>query len=179
MRRASRSWIALVAAFALRSVIAAGAGAGVDEIEYYHRVSDRVAFGGQPTPSQVVALAQAGFRSIINLREESELDAQPEKEAAKDAALRYIALPVPKAQPTDEQVKEFLRVTDDAEIYPVFIHCATANRAAALWMVRRARVDGWSSEAAEKEAVRNGLTSEGLLKFARDYIQSHGSREGP
>lgn len=169
----------LAAALGLAPLIAAGGGAGVEEIEYYHRVSDRVAFGGQPTPSQVMALAQAGLRSIINLREEPEIDARPEIEAAKDASLVYIALPVPKAQPTDEQVKKFLQVTDDAGIYPVFIHCATANRAAALWMVRRAIADGWSMEAAEKEAVQNGLTSEGLLQFAREYIASHGSRQGP
>ena len=168
-----------LAAFALAPMIAVGAVSGVDEIEFYHRVSERVAFGGQPAPSQVVALAQAGFRSVINLREEFEIDAQPEIEAAKDAGMLYIALPVPKTGPTDAQVKEFFRVTDDAGIYPVFIHCVTANRAAVLWMLRRALVDGWNVETAEKEAVQNGLTSEGLLKFAREYIASHPSREGP
>lgn len=177
MRRRRMSRIALVAAFALAPMFAAGA--GLDEIEYYHRVNEQVAFGGQPTPSQVVALAQAGFHTIVNLRLESEADAQPEVEAAKDAGLVYIGLPIPKAQPTDEQVKRFLRLTDNAGIYPVFIHCATANRAAALWMVRRALVDGWSVEAAEKEAVQNGLTSEGLLKFARDCVASRSSREVP
>lgn len=179
MNRRGMGRIALAAASALLPLIAAGSGAGLGEIEYYHRVDERVAFGGQPTPSQVVALAQAGFRTIVNLRMESEADVQPEVEAAKDAGLVYVGLPVPKAQPTDEQVKRFLRLTDDAAIYPVFIHCATANRAAALWMVRRAVVDGWSVEAAEKEAVRNGLTSEGLLEFAREYLASHPSREGP
>ena len=179
MRRRRMSRIALAAAFALAPMIAAGAEAGPDEIEYYHRVNERVAFGGQPTPSQVVSLAQAGFHSIINLREPSELDAQPEIEAAKDAALFYVALPVPKTGPTEAQVKEFFRVTDDAGIYPVFIHCVTANRAAVLWMLRRALVDGWNVEAAEKEAVQNGLTNEGLLKFAREYLAGHPSREGP
>ena len=168
----------LAAALALAPLIAAGGVAGVEEIEYYHRVTDRVAFGGQPTPSQVVALAQAGFRTIIDLREESEADARPEVEAVKDSGLAYIALPVPKTGPTDAQVKEFFRVTDDAGIYPVFIHCTTANRSAVLWMLRRALVDGWSVEAAEKEAVQNGLTSQGLLKFARDYIAGHPPRAG-
>ena len=169
----------LAAAFACAPVVLAGAAVGVEDIEYYHRVDERVAFGGQPTPAQVVALAQAGFHSIVNLREQSEADAQPEVEAAKDAGLAYFGLPVPKEQPSDEQVKMFLRLTDNAAIYPSFIHCATANRAAALWMVRRAVVDGWNVEAAEKEAVQNGLTNEGLRKFAREYIEDHPSREGP
>jgi uncharacterized protein (TIGR01244 family) len=178
MRGPGKNLFALVAAFVLAPVIAAASGTGIDEIDYYHRVSDRVALGGQPTPAQVVALAQAGFHSIIDLREESEFDAQPEMVAAKDAGLRYIALPVSKTSPTDEQVEQFLRVTDAADIYPVFIHCATANRVAALWMVRRLLRDGWTLEEAEKEARQNGLTSEALREFARQYIECQSRKAG-
>ena len=176
MRGPGRNLFALAAAFVIAPVIAAagGLGLGIDEIDYYHHVSDRVAIGGQPTPAQVVALAQSGFRAIINLREESEADAKPEAEAAKDAGLRYIPLPVSKTSPTDEQVEQFFRVTDDADVYPVFIHCVTANRSAALWMIRRVLRDGRSLEEAEKEAAEIGLTSEALRKSAREYIQSHG-----
>ena len=180
MRGRRKSAFALAAAFLLAPVITAtaGTGLGVDEIDNYHRVSDWVAMGGQPTPAQVVALAQAGFHAIINLREEPEFDGQPEAAAAKDAGLRYVALPVSPTSPTDEQVMEFLRVTGDADIYPVFIHCATANRAAALWMIRRVLREGRSVEEAEREAAQNGLTSESLRKFAREYIQSHGRNAG-
>jgi uncharacterized protein (TIGR01244 family) len=173
MRGPGKSLFALVAAFVVAPLIVA-AGIGIDEIEYYHRVNDQVALGGQPTPAQVVALAQAGFSTIINLREESEFDAQPDVDAATDAGLRYIRIPISKPAPTNEQVKEFLLVTDNAGIYPAFIHCATANRAAALWMVRLVLHDGWSLETAEKEAAQNGLTSEALREFAREYIRSHG-----
>jgi uncharacterized protein (TIGR01244 family) len=177
MRGPRKNLFTLVAAFVLAPLITAAAGLGIDEIDYYHRVSDRVAVGGQPTPAQVVALAQAGFRAIINLREESEFDAQPEAETARDAGLRFIRIPVSNPAPTDEQVKEFLRISNGDDIYPVFIHCATANRAAALWMVRRVLRDGWSLEEAGKEAAQNGLTSEGLRKFAREYIERHGGQE--
>ena len=179
MRNRKKCLFAFAVALVLAPVITAGTGTGIQEIDYYHRVSDWVAMGGQPTPAQVVALAQAGFVSIINLREESELDGQPEAVAAKDAGLRYIALPVATTSPTDEQEKACLLATGEAEIYPVFIHCATANRSAALWMVRRALLDGWSLEEAEKEADQNGLTSEPLRKFAREYVQGHVRKEGP
>ncbi len=166
-----RKLLVFVAGFALAAGVAAGS--GIDEIDRYHRVNDRVAVAGQPTPAQVGAIAQAGFRTIINLRQESELDAQPEIEAAKDAGLRYISIPILSASPSEERVGEFLRVTDDPDIYPVFIHCATANRASALWMVRRVLRDGWTLEEAEREAGQNGLTSESLRKFAREYIETH------
>ncbi len=168
MRKRMKNVGVLFAACMLTPLIAAAA--GIEEIDSYHRVSDRVAFGGQPTPAQVVTLAQADFRAIINLREEGETDGLPEAEAAKDAGLVYVRIPVSPTSPSDQQVETFLRATDDAEIYPVFIHCATANRAAALWMVRRVLRDGWSLEKAEKEAVQNGLTS-ALSAFARDYIE--------
>jgi len=150
---------------------AIAAAAGIEEIEYFHRVSDRVALGGQPNAGQVAALAPAGFRAIVNLREDGEVDGLPEAEAAKDAGLVYVRVPVSPTSPTDPQVETFLRVTDDADIYPAFIHCATANRAAALWMVRRVLRDGWSLEDAENEAVHNGLTSKALLEFAREYVR--------
>ncbi len=175
MQSPTRTRLALLASCLLAPAITAAA--GIEEVDHYHRVSDRVAFGGQPTPDQVVALAQTGFRAIINLREESEADGLPEAEAAKDAGLGYIRVPVSPTSPSDEQVERFLRVTDDADIYPVFIHCATANRAAALWMVRRVLRDGWTLEAAEQEATQNGLTSKALLEFAREYVRGVSRKE--
>jgi protein tyrosine phosphatase (PTP) superfamily phosphohydrolase (DUF442 family) len=70
-------------------------------------------------------------------------------------------------------VEQFLKVTDDDDLYPVFIYCATANRAAALWMVRRVLRDGWTLADAESEAERAGLSSAVMRDFARDYIRRH------
>ncbi len=163
----------VVAAIALSPLLAAAAASGIEEIDKYHRVSERVAVGGQPTPEQVAGLGPAGFRAVVNLRVETEADQVPEREAAAAAGLRYVAIPIVSASPSDEGVAEFLAVTDDPDLYPVFIHCATANRASALWMVRRVLREGWTLEEAEAEANRNGLTSEGLLKWARAYVEAH------
>jgi hypothetical protein len=64
-------------------------------------------------------------------------------------------------------------VTDDATIYPVYIYCASGNRAAALWMIRRVLRDGWTLEKAEAEAVAAGLTRDEMRNFARGYIERH------
>ena len=37
-----------------------------------------------------------------------------------------------------EQAAEFLKITDDPENRPAFIHCQSAARVAAFWMIRRA-----------------------------------------
>jgi hypothetical protein len=54
---------------------------------------------------------------------------------------------------------------------PAFIHCASANRAAALWMVKRIAVDHWDVERASIEAAALGLTNSALRAFAIEQAQ--------
>ncbi len=56
---------------------------------------------------------------------------------------------------------------------PAFIHCASGNRAAAMWMIKRVLVDKWDNDRALDEATQLGLTSPVLKTFALDYIQAH------
>ena len=85
--------------------------------------------------------------------------------------MRYFNIPVVFGNPTDEQATEFLRLTDDPANRPAFIHCTAAIRVGAFWMIRRALRDGFTIEAAEKDAETVGLhDSPHLNRFARDYI---------
>ncbi len=56
---------------------------------------------------------------------------------------------------------------------PVFVHCASANRASALWMIKRMLVDGWDADRAATEAAALGLTNPALKTFALDYVAAH------
>jgi len=152
------------------------AAAGIEEIDAYYRVSEEVATGGQPTGPQIEELGRAGFRTILSLRDPSEHDAVAEAEEAAKAGLRFLSVPIARPVPSEAAVEEFLKVTDDAGICPVFIHCGSGNRVGALWMIRRVLRDGWDMEAAEREADRIGLSSEALRTFARDYIREHATR---
>ena len=152
---------------------AAFVSAGVESIDGYHRVSDRVAIGTQPTPDEVTALAAEGFNGIVNLREEAEFDDGPVSHAARDSGMQFIRVPLSSKNPSDPAVEKFLAATDDVSLYPVFIYCASGNRAAALWMVRRVLREGWTLADAEAEADRAGLKSEAMREFARDFIRRH------
>ena len=55
---------------------------------------------------------------------------------------------------------------------PVFVHCGSGNRAAAMWMIKRLVVDGWDADRAGVEAAALGLRNEALKKFALDYAAS-------
>ena len=77
-------------------------------------------------------------------------------------------------EPKDEQVTEFLKLTDDPANRPMFIHCTAAIRVGAFWMIRRVMRDGFTVEQAEEEARKVGLReSPHLTEFARGYISRH------
>ena len=143
----------------------------VSEIRNFLRINDQFCSGGQPRLEHLAKLKAEGVKAIINLRQPSEHRAAEEEALAKELGLRYFNIPVRFAEPKDEQVIEFLKLTDDPENRPAFIHCAGAIRVGAFWMIRRVIRDGWSLEKAEEEAKRIGLReSPHLNEFVRAYI---------
>ena len=143
-------------------------------IRNFFRIDKNFCSGGQPRYEHLVKLKAEGVRAVINLRPPTEHRAAEEEAAAKELGLRYFTIPVAFADPKDEQVAEFLKLTDDKENRPAFVHCAGAIRVGAFWMIRRVLRDGWTLEAAEDEARKIGLReSPHLVDFARGYIERH------
>ena len=130
-------------------------------ITNFFRVNQQICTGGQPRLEDLEKMKAEGIRAIINLRQASEFDAEAEAAKAKDMGLRYIHIPVNGREMKDEYAIEFLKATDDEANRPAFIHCATANRVGALWMIRRVLRDGWSVEKAEEEARKIGRAGPG------------------
>ena len=146
----------------------------LSSIRNFLRVNKDFCTGGQPRLEHLQQLKAEGVKAIINLRQPSEHRAAEEEAKAKELGLRYFNIPVAFGDPKDEQVDEFLKITDDPENRPAFIHCAGAIRVGAFWMIRRVLRDGWKIEDAEAEAEKIGLReSPHLQEFARKYIASH------
>jgi uncharacterized protein (TIGR01244 family) len=146
----------------------------VQPIRNFVRVNEGFCTGGQPRPEHLQKLKEEGVKSIMNLRPAGEHRAAEEEAKAKELGLRYFNIPVVFGDPKEEQVTEFLKITDDSKNRPAFIHCAAAIRVGAFWMIRRVLRDGWTIEAAEEEAKKIGLReSPHLNEFARNYIEKH------
>jgi outer membrane protein assembly factor BamB/protein tyrosine phosphatase (PTP) superfamily phosphohydrolase (DUF442 family) len=144
------------------------------EIRNFLRVNKDFCTGGQPKLEHLEKLKADGVKAIINLRQPSEHRAAEEEAKAKELGLKYFNIPVAYGNPNEEQVVEFLKITDDPENRPAFIHCTAAIRVGAFWMIRRVLRDGWKVEDAEAEAVKVGLReSPHWLEFARKYIETH------
>ena len=142
-------------------------------------LSDSIATGGQPSEQAFGKLAANGFRSVLNLRTASEgVDVQKERTMAEQAGMRYIHIPVVGSAPRAEQADEFIRVVREKANHPMLIHCGSANRVGAFVMIYRVVELGWSEEKAQEEAVKIGLRSEELKKFAREYIAQQKAKKG-
>jgi protein tyrosine phosphatase (PTP) superfamily phosphohydrolase (DUF442 family) len=144
-------------------------------IQNFMQINSEFCSGGQPTLAQLAELKSQGVKSILNLRVPGErgFDAPAEEAEAKKLGLNYFLIPVQGQTPKDEQADEFLKITDNARNRPVFIHCGSANRVGAFFMIRRVLRDGMSFDAAKAEADKIGLRSAALADFAKQYIDKH------
>jgi uncharacterized protein (TIGR01244 family) len=144
-------------------------------IRNFSRVDATVGCGGQTDPAAMKALKQEGFVAVINLRQASEpgADVDAGRAAAQTAGLKYIHLPFNAQAPDAKVVESFLAAVADKSNQPVYIHCGSANRVGAFWMIKRVLQDGWALERARAEGEAIGLTSPQLVAFATDYISKH------
>jgi uncharacterized protein (TIGR01244 family) len=144
-------------------------------VRNYSRVDATVGCGGAVDPSAMSALRKEGYVSVINLRlpNEEGADIDAGRAAAKTAGLKYIHLPFNAASPDPKVVSDFLGAVADKSNQPVFIHCGSANRVGAVWMIKRVLQDGWAIDRAQTEAQAIGLQNPQLLAFATGYIKEH------
>jgi uncharacterized protein (TIGR01244 family) len=172
----------VIAALALAVALPAAAQVKKQEmpgIRNYSRVDATVGCGGATDPSAMAGLKKEGYVSVINLRlpteEGANIDAA--RAAAQSAGLKYIHLPFNAAMPDTKVVTDFLGAVADKSNQPVFIHCGSANRVGAMWMIKRALQDGWTVERAQTEAEAIGLQNPQLKEFAANYIKEHPAKK--
>src|SRR5436190_3337672 len=141
----------------------------------FARLGTTIACAGATTPAAVAGLKQMGYASIINLREATEAgaDIDAEAAAAKAAGITFIHLPFNTASPNPAVVDSFLKAVTDKKNDPAFVHCASGNRAAAMWMIKRMEIDKWDADRAGTEAAALGLTNGALKTFALQYVETH------
>jgi uncharacterized protein (TIGR01244 family) len=147
----------------------------VEGITNFAQVETTVACAGAVKPGSVARIKGMGFASIINLRQPTEPGADIDAEAAeaRAAGIRFVNIPFNSTMPEPAAADSFLKLIAEPGVQPAFIHCASGNRAAAMWLIKRVLIDKWDNDRAVEEAGQLGLTSQGLKKFALDYIQAH------
>lgn len=136
------------------------------------QVEPTIACAGATDVAAIPEIAKRGFKAMVNLRLESEPDANvgASRDAAARAGIRYIHLPFDVANPDDAVVDRFIAAVTDTANQPVFVHCGSANRAAGLLMIKRVVADGWDTARAETEARGIGLSNPKLRDWSLSQI---------
>ena len=147
----------------------------VPGITNFARLETTVACAGAVAPSAVAEIKNMGFKAIFNLRLASEqgADIEGETAAAKAAGINFVHLPLNGNSPDPTVVDSFLKAITEPGNQPALIHCASGNRASALWFIKRVMVDKWDIDRAMVEAAQLGAMSPTMKAFALDYVQSH------
>lgn len=144
-------------------------------ITNFAQVETTVACAGAVKPESVAEIKKMGFKAIFNLRLPTEpgADIDAEAAAAKAAGITFVHLPLNGTSPDPAVADNFLKQVSSPANQPAFIHCASGNRAAAMWLIKRVLVDKWDIDRAMAEASELGAMSPAMKTFALDYIQSH------
>ncbi len=143
-------------------------------ISTFAQVETTIACGGSTKPEAIREIRTMGFKSVINLRLASEQGAMVEEEGAavKAAGMNYVHLPFNIQSPDPKLIDNFIAAVSAPANTPAYVHCAAGGRAAALWMIKRVKADGWPEARALEEANALGLNDR-LRPFALNYLRSH------
>ena len=138
-----------------------------------------VGFGGATPASAMSWLRGEGFATVVNLRlaNEEGVDLAGCQSAAKAAGLNYVHLPFEPEDPANRDaqvINNVLAVLGDEANHPVYIHCHSATRAAAIWEIGRVLRDGWKLDAAREEADEIAKKPDEANAFVTHYLASLG-----
>lgn len=115
--------------------------AELEHIRNFRSVSPRLATGGQPTETQIGAIASAGFDTLINLALPTSPHALPnEARLCARYGLEYLSFPLDFDTPELATALEFLRALRSRGKHRVFVHCAMNYRVSALIYAYRVAV---------------------------------------
>jgi protein tyrosine phosphatase (PTP) superfamily phosphohydrolase (DUF442 family) len=144
----------------------------------FSQVTDRLFRGGQPQEEGIEKLAELGINTIVNLRGADRQSRADEAEATA-LGLRYFNVPLPVwGRPKDSQTNRVLEIIEAPENGRIFIHCRDGvDRTGTIVALYRISVEGWSADAAGREANTKGMR--GSQVWMRDYIDDYHERWQP
>lgn len=140
--------------------------------------------GPQPSATQLQQLQSDGFKSIVNFRNEGEdaesMSSQAEADAVRAAGLSYLHIPVTLKAMAAESVDTF-RAEYPQLPKPIFAHCKSGKRAAAMAMMNIAVEDGLTADQSLINAREMGLDLDQpeLQSFMQTYINSRSQATKP
>lgn len=155
--------------------MSASRGSGTDSaaavLPYGREPRPGVISAGQPRGHEWPAVAAAGVRTVVDIRESWEPRGHAEAEAVEAAGLRYVHIPFGHGHIPDTTFDRVRAVMRENGGTPVVVHCASGNRVGAALLPWWILDEGMSEDEAVQAAVSAGLASRGLAVTALDYAR--------
>ena len=136
------------------------------------KINERLAFGDEETPEQLKALAQQGYKTLIDLCTVKE-GKQISDESARKAGLEVHQVPVDVDALNNDLVRKFIQTLEQSEA-PVYTRCASGKRAGLMVLLALATQQHWTEQEFFKQVEAAGFdcsTAPALAQFAHDYIR--------
>lgn len=144
----------------------------------FHKVSDTLYRGAQPSDEGFQNLAKLGVKTVIDLRG-SEHSMADEQRVVEAAGMKYVSIPMKGMHtPSEDQISSALKVINDPASGPVFVHCKRgADRTGAVVACYRIGHDKWDNGKALDEASKIGMSWYQLQ--LRSYVRAYGAPSAP
>lgn len=144
-----------VAAVLLSSTVAFAADpAGIPN---FHKVSDTLYRGAQPSDASYGDLAKMGVKTVLDLRRPEEHSTIAEAKLVEAAGMRYVNIPMTGWEaPTPAVITQVRAVMDTGGV--VFVHCKKGkDRTGTVTAIYRMEREGWTNDRAYAEAKQHGF----------------------
>ena len=136
-------------------------------VKNFHKVSDQLYRGAQPTAEGMVKLRNMGIKTIVSLR-----SAHSDRDEIGRTPLKYEHIEMKPWEPKDKKVVQFLKISTDPNYTPVFVHCKRgADRTGTMVAAYRVVVQGWPKEHAILEMTKGGFGYYPGFESLVEYIQ--------
>jgi protein tyrosine phosphatase (PTP) superfamily phosphohydrolase (DUF442 family) len=140
-------------------------------LAHFVAVDLKLAGGSAPSSAGLKWLFEKGYRTVLDLRESSEVPSTFIAEVAR-YGLRYVALPIGPSTLDADHVARFQFELAAPEARPLYFFDSQGDRAGALWYIRRVLVDRVDAQIARREAKELGLKDDAYWLASDRYIAS-------
>ena len=142
------------------------------QIKNFGCINEKFYRGAQPREKDYADLAAMGVKTVIDLQREG---ADSEQSLVEGQGMKFYRIPMSdKSRPAAEQAELFLKIVNDPENQPVFVHCAGGrHRTGAMSAIYRMTHDGWSADQAYLEMKQYdfeyGMGHSPLKRYVFDF----------
>jgi len=100
------------------------------DIFNFRQLSPQLATSGQPSEEELVAVAQSGCKTVLNiaLHDDPRYSLPDERRTVEALGMKYVHIPVQFAAPTDEDFKRFVQAMEENKGQVMLVHCAANKR---------------------------------------------------